>query len=37
MAPKWTVFLIFPKKVIYLPQANAPISLVWYKNCEKRR
>ena len=29
MAPKWTVFLIFPKKVIYLPRANAPISLVW--------
>ena len=28
MAPKWTVFLIFPRKVIYLPRANAPISLV---------
>jgi len=37
MAPKWTVLLIFPKKVIYLPQANAPISLVWYKNCENNR
>ena len=37
MAPNWTVFHIFPEKSLICSRANAPISLVWYKNCEKHR
>ena len=37
MAPKWTVFHIFPEKSLICSRANAPIRLVWYKNCEKQR
>ena len=37
MAPNWRVFPIFPKKSLICSQANAPISLVWYQNCEKHR
>ena len=37
MAPSWTVFPIFPQKSLICSQANAPISLVWYWNCEKYR
>ena len=31
MAPKWTVFHIFPEKSIICSRANAPISLVCLK------
>ena len=37
MAPNWRVFHIFPEKSLICSRANAPISLVWYKNCEKHR